>query len=176
MGHVRDLFWQNPSRTALIHLGHACLSSRVLPNVIASNVVQIENPLNEWSWAYPTLESIHLLGIVCALGAVALMNFRLLGLVTHSTPSRMWRDTLPLTLIGLTIAITSGLLLFTIAQEYFERGVFRLKMLALVVAIIFYFTAVRSAAARDRTASVVAVISLVLYALIPLGGILLGYD
>ena len=139
--------------------------------------MQIENPLNEWSWAYPTLESIHLLGIVCVLGAVALMNFRLLGVVTHSSPSRIWRDTLPLTLIGLTVAITSGLLLFTIAlQEYAQNRAFQLKMVALVAAIIFYFTAVRSAANRDRTASMVAIISLVLYALIPLGGILLGYD
>ncbi len=139
--------------------------------------MQIENPLNEWGWAFPVLESIHLLGIVCALGAVALMNLRLLGIGTATTPARLWRETLPITLAGLTIAIASGFLLFTIAlQEYAKSAVFQLKMTALILAIIFYFTAVRSAAARDRTASIVAIISLVLYALVPLGGILLGYD
>jgi hypothetical protein len=105
------------------------------------------------------------------------MNFRLLGIVKTSSPAQLWRGTLPLVLTGLTIAITSGLLLFTIAlQEYSKSEIFRLKMAVLVAALIFYFTVVRSAARRDRTASAVAVVSLVLYSLIPLGGILLGYE
>jgi uncharacterized membrane protein SirB2 len=139
--------------------------------------VQIENPLNESSLAFSVLESIHLFGIVCALGTAALMNFRLLGVVRTGSPARLWRETSPLTMGGLTIAITSGLLLFTIAlPEYSKSEVFRYKMVALVAAIVFYFTAVRSAAKRDGNASVVAVISLALYALVPLGGILVGYD
>lgn len=139
--------------------------------------MQLENPLNEWGLAFPLLESLHLLGIVCALGAVALMNLRLLGVGTHRSPARLWRETMPLMLGGLTVAITSGFLLFTIAlQEYYGNKLFRVKMVSLAVAIVFYFTAVRSAAARDRRASIVAAISLALYALIPLGGILVGYD
>lgn len=139
--------------------------------------MQIENPLNQSGLAFSVLGSIHLVGIVCTLGAVAMMNLRLLGVGTDSSPARVWRETLPLTVGGLTIAITSGFLLFTIAlQEYFENGAFRFKMGFLVAAIVFYFTIVRSAAKRDRSASAVAVISLVLYALVPLCGILLGYD
>jgi uncharacterized membrane protein SirB2 len=139
--------------------------------------VQLQNPLNESGLAFAVLESIHLLGIVCTLGAAALMNLRLLGVGAHSNPARLWRETTPLTLAGLTVAITSGLLLFTIAlEEYSASKVFRIKMALLAAAIAFYFTAVRSAAARDRNASIVALISLALYALVPLGGIFLGYD
>ena len=144
---------------------------------MSKGTVQIENPLNQSGLAFPLLESIHLLGIVCALGPAALMNLRLLGVGTHRSPARIWRETLPLALGGLTIAITSRLLLFTIAvPEYSASTMFRIKMVALTAAIVFYFTAVRSAAARERKASIVAVISLTLYALVPLGGILLGYD
>jgi hypothetical protein len=105
------------------------------------------------------------------------VNLRLLGLGSNSSPTRLWRETLPLTLGGLTVAITSGFLLFTIAlKEYYESPVFRFKIAVLVAAIVFYFTAVRLAAERDRPASIVAVTSLLLYALVPLSGILLGYD
>jgi hypothetical protein len=139
--------------------------------------VQIENPLTEWAAAFPVLESVHLLGIVCALGMVAVVNLRLLGVGPPSSPSRLWRQTMPFTLGGLTIAITSGFLLFTIASgEYSGNRIFWWKMVALVVALVFYFTAVRSAASRDRSSSVVAVISLLFFALVPLGGILLGYE
>ncbi|MEI9814421.1 MAG: hypothetical protein WDO18_18060 [Acidobacteriota bacterium] len=66
------------------------------------------------------------------------MNLRLMGVGAHS-PARLWRETLPITVGGLMIAITSGLMLFTIAlHEYYASGVFRLKMVALVAAIVFY--------------------------------------
>jgi len=136
--------------------------------------VQIENPLNEWSFGFPLVESIHLLGIVCLLGAAALMNLRLIGVGFHGSPARLWRETRPLMLVGLAIALTSGFLLFTVAlQEYYESGVFRVKIGLLLAAIAFYFTVVRSAALKDRETSFVAIISLTLYALVPLCGLLL---
>jgi hypothetical protein len=139
--------------------------------------MQIENPLNEWSWAFPVLGSIHLLGIVCVLGISALMNARLLGLIKDRSPARLWRETWPLALGALALAMTSGLLLSTIApQEYYASTIFRWKMGALAAAIAFYFGAVRSAARRDQPAAIIAITSLVLYASVPLAGILMGYE
>ena len=40
----------------------------------------IENPLNGSPFAFPILEYIHLLGLICGVGTIALVNFRLLGL------------------------------------------------------------------------------------------------
>lgn len=139
--------------------------------------MQIENPLNELSFAFPVLEWIHVLGMIFALGTIAAMNLRLLGVGVKSSPSTFWRESSLLTLFGLALAIASGLLLFTIApEEYAPNEIFQIKMAVLVVAILFYYTIVRRAAMRDRGGSIVAVISLVLFALVPLGGVFMGIE
>jgi hypothetical protein len=137
----------------------------------------IENPLNESGAAFPVLECLHLLGIVCGVGTAALMNLRLLGVgMVQSSPAKLWTQTMLVVLAGLTLAIGSGLLLFSIDPEmYFANPAFRFKMVSLLAAIVFYYTMVRRAAARDGKASIVASVSLALYALVPLGGIFIGY-
>jgi len=86
---------------------------------------------------------------------------------------------MPWTLGGLSLAIVSGLLLFSIDPEmYYVNPAFRFKMLFLLLAIAFYFTMVRKAAAANRPGamnSVVACISLGLWALVPFGGIFIGF-
>jgi len=138
--------------------------------------VQFENPLNEHSLAYPILICIHLAGIAAGVGTAALLNFRLLGVgVTHKSSPQLWRDLMPWTVTGLTIAIFSGLMLFSIDPEtYYASGIFRLKLLILLVAIVFYFTIVRRQAVSGRGSVAVACFSLTLWTLVPFGGILLG--
>ena len=137
----------------------------------------IANPLNESSFAFPVLESVHIFGIICGVGTAALMNLRLLGVgMGKSSPARLWKETMLLTLGGLALAVFSGLLLFSIDPElYYANQAFRFKMVLLLAALGFYYTMVRRAAARDREASIVAVVSLGLFALVPLGGIFIGY-
>ena len=140
----------------------------------------IQNPLNEYSSAFPILECIHIGGIVCGVGTAMLVNLRLLGVgLTQNSAERLWRDVMPWTLAGLTLAIISGLLLFSIDPGmYYVNHAFRFKMLALVLAIVFYYTMVRTVAASHTTRAkgpVVACISLGLWALVPLGGIFIGF-
>ena len=137
----------------------------------------IQNPLNESSVAFPILECAHILGIICGVGTAALMSLRLLGVgMIRSSPARLWNETMPLTLGGLVLAISSGLLLFSIDPEmYYTNPVLRFKMVVLLAALGFYYTMVRRAAARDRKASLVAIVSLGLFALVPLAGIYIGY-
>jgi hypothetical protein len=139
--------------------------------------VLIANPLNESSFAFPVLESFHIFGIVCGVGTAALINLRLLDVgMRNSSPARLWKETMLLTLGGLVLAVFSGLLLFSIDPElYYANQAFRFKMVSLVAALGFYYTIVRRAAARDRKASIVALVSLGLFALVPLGGIFIGY-
>jgi len=136
------------------------------------------NPLQESSIAFPLLESVHIFGIFCGLGSAALVNLRLLGIgMTNRGPARLWRETMLLTLLGLGLAIFSGLLLFSIDPEiYYANRAFRFKMILLLAAVGFYYTMVRRAAARDRNASIIAFVSIALYALVPLGGIFIGYE
>lgn len=140
----------------------------------------ILNPLNEHSSAFPVLECIHILGIVCGVGTAALVNLRLLGIgLPQNSPARLWRDAMPWTLGGLALAIFSGLLLFSIDPEtYYVNLAFRFKMLFLLLAIGFYFTMVRKAAAADSRGgrgAIVACVSLVLWALVPFGGIFIEF-
>jgi uncharacterized membrane protein len=137
------------------------------------------NPLNGYGWAFSLLVSVHLVGIVCGVGTAALVNLRLLGVgLTKSTPARLWKGAMPWTLGGLFVSITAGLLLFSIdPKEYWTNSAFRFKMLCLALALVFYYTLVRKAAvsdARGARASIVASISLGLWALVPFGGILIG--
>ena len=137
----------------------------------------LANPLNESSLTLPLLESIHLVSIVCGVGSAALVNLRLLGAGNLPSPAALWRQTQPITILGLTAAIFSGLLLFSVdPPKYLENQAFRHKMALLVVALGVYYGLVRRAAARDRQSPAIALFSLALFALIPLAGILIGYE
>ncbi len=142
--------------------------------------MQILNPLNEYSSAFPILECVHIVGIACGVGTAALVDLRLLGIgLTQHSAGKLWKNATPWTLGGLALAIVAGLLLFSIDPEmYYVNLAFRLKMLFLVLAIVFYFTMVRKAATADRPgakSSVVACISLGLWTLVPFGGIFIGF-
>jgi hypothetical protein len=135
------------------------------------------NPLNEYSSAFPILECVHIAGIVCGVGTAALVNFRLLGIgLTQHSAGQLWKSVMPWTVGGLALAIVAGLLLFSIDPEmYFVNLAFRLKMLFLVLAIAFYFTMVRKAAAANTGGALIAYISLGLWTLVPFGGIFVGF-
>lgn len=140
----------------------------------------ILNPVNEYSSAFPILECIHIAGIVGGVGTAALVNLRLLGIgLTQKSARELWKNVMPWTLSGLSLAILSGLLLFSIDPEmYFVNYAFRFKMLLLLVAIVFYYTVVRKAVTADRRGGksfIVACISLGLWGLVPFGGIFIGF-
>ncbi len=140
----------------------------------------IENPLNESSLAFPLLECLHIIGFVCGVGNMALVNFRLLGIgLTEKSAAQLWTETMPWTLAGLSLVIFSGLLLFSIDPDmYYLNYVFLLKMLSLALAIVFYYTAVYKTAASGAPVArnrMVACISLGLWALVLFGGIFIGF-
>ena len=140
----------------------------------------IENPLNESSLVFPLLECLHIIGFVCGVGTIALVNFRLLGIgLIEKSAAQLWTETFPWTMAGLSLVIFSGLLLFSIDPDmYYLNLVFLLKMLSLTLAIVFYYTAVYKTAASGApafTKRMVACISLALWALVLFGGIFIGY-
>jgi hypothetical protein len=140
----------------------------------------IANPLNEFSLAFPILECFHILGFVCGVGTIALVDFRLLGVgLTRKSAAQLWSATMPWTLSGLTLAIFSGLLLFSIDPDmYYLNYIFLFKMLSLALAILFYYTMVHRVAASGSSGSwsrMVACISLGLWAMVLFGGIFIGF-
>ena len=139
----------------------------------------IENPLNESSLTFPVLECFHILGFVCGVGTIALVNFRLLRVgLNRKSAAQLWSETMPWTLAGLSLAIFSGLLLFSIDPDaYYVNRAFVLKMIYLVLAIVFYYTAVYKAvsSASAGRRRIVACISLGLWALVLFSGIFIGF-
>jgi hypothetical protein len=140
----------------------------------------IENPLNESSLSFPILECFHIIGFVCGVGTMALVNFRLLGVgLTQKSAAQLWNETMPWTLCGLALVIFSGLLLFaTNPDTYYLNDAFLVKMFFLVLAILFYYTMVHRAAVSGASAGkgrMVACISLGLWAFVLFGGIFIGF-
>ncbi len=138
----------------------------------------MENPLNSSPLVFPVLECIHIIGFAFSVGTAAIVNFRLLGIgMTDRSPADLWRDTRGWTLGGLIAVVLSGLLLFSSDPDnYYLNYAFLLKMLFLVLAIVWNFTAVRKAAMEERSsARFTGSVSLGLWACVAFGGIFIGF-
>jgi hypothetical protein len=87
-------------------------------------------------WAFPTLESIHVIAIVTVVGSIMVMDLRLLGLTSKDqSVTAMSRDTLPWTWTAFVLAaITGGLIFVSKAVSYMHNPWFIAKMCALACA------------------------------------------
>ena len=111
-------------------------------------LLAIENPLTQSALAFPALEVFHIIGFAAAIGTIALVDLRMsgLGLLSRSA-FQLQRDTGEWTIVGLVVAIVSGLLLFSTDPDmYYLNLSFVLKMLCLLVAIIWQYTIHRKVA------------------------------
>jgi hypothetical protein len=139
----------------------------------------IENPLNESLLSFPILECIHIVGFAFSAGTVAIVDFRLMGIgMTDQSPADLWKDTWQWTLYGLIVMLFSGLLLFSSDPDnYYLNYAFLAKMVFLLLAIVYNYTAVRKTAAAPNppgNSKKVGAISLALWALVAVGGIFIA--
>jgi len=80
-------------------------------------------------WLYPLINTTHVLGVALLVGAITLVDLRLLGLVRSLGFSALSRLALPVAMIGFLLAAGSGLLLFVAeARELFANTTFLWKM------------------------------------------------
>jgi hypothetical protein len=87
-------------------------------------------------WAFPTLESLHVIAIITVLGTIAIVDLRLLGLASKSwLVTAVSKDTLKLTWGAFAIAaLTGGLLFVSKATSYMANPYFLVKMCFLILA------------------------------------------
>lgn len=139
-------------------------------------------------WMFPTLETIHVIAIVTVIGAIAVMDMRLLGLTSGDrSVSALARDTLPVTWIAFALATVTGSLLFVskastyIVNPYFLWK-FGLMALAGINMVVFHRYVSKEVdqwgapgGAIPLSAKLAGALSLALWVAIPFCGRVIGF-
>ena len=99
--------------------------------------------LHESIWAYPIIESVHVLVLCLFLGLAMVLDFRLLGWSFRKVPVQEVVDLLlPWTIAGFVVMVITGALLFYgIPLRTYTNVFFRAKVIFLILAGInvWYF-------------------------------------
>src|SRR5271156_844370 len=135
------------------------------------------------TWLFPFVEIFHLLALGVLGGTILMLNLRLLGFQFRGGPtSELARELRPWMLGSLAVMLVSGFLLFsTEAVKMYGNWAFQFKMLFLLLALIYTFTIHRKVTLADDARFgrvvriVVAIVSLLLWSGVGLGGRALGY-
>lgn len=144
--------------------------------------------LRESLYAWPLVESTHVLSLALFVGTAVMLDLRLLGLALRSVPaSEMTGRLLPWTRAGFAIMVATGLLLFfaTPVRNY-QNIFFRIKMILMVLAglnVWMFHAGVHrrvddwtDAPTPPRAARAAAVVSLVAWAGVVVAGRLIAYN
>jgi hypothetical protein len=144
--------------------------------------------LHESLYAYPLVESVHVLTLCVFIGLAAILDLRLMGITLRRVPvSEVARRLLPWMGFGFAIMIVSGVLLFyAIPVRSYHSIWFRFKLILLVLAglnaWVFHSRIWRSVASWDldpappAAARVAGTASLVLWAGIIVSGRMIAYN
>ncbi|HEX9806150.1 MAG TPA: hypothetical protein VGA34_04560, partial [Alteraurantiacibacter sp.] len=113
----------------------------------------------ESTWAFPMLETLHVIALVTVIGTIALVDLRLIGVKGHALRvSELAKDTLPWTWGAFVLAAITGALLFVSkASSYVINPFFLWKMVTLALAglnmMYFHFTTWRTVEHWERDPS-----------------------
>jgi len=105
--------------------------------------------VSQSTWAFPTIESIHVFALVIVVGTIAIVDLRLLSVASRNhSVSQLSNDVLPITWTSFVLAaVTGGLMFASKATHYLANWPFRLKMVLLFLAgvnmLIFHFMTYR---------------------------------
>lgn len=85
-------------------------------------------------WGYAAVNAAHIFGIALLVGTIVPMNLRLLGVWPGVPRAVLARVLVPVAAAGLVIAVSAGILLFSVrAQEYMAIGFLQLKLVLVLI-------------------------------------------
>jgi hypothetical protein len=91
--------------------------------------------MRQWLWLYPSVETVHIVGIGLLFGSIAVLDLRLLGLSRTISVRTLAKHVLPWTAASFLLIVPSGLMMFTAhATEFIDSPVFVLKMCLIMAA------------------------------------------
>jgi hypothetical protein len=139
--------------------------------------------IRDSTWLFPFVEIFHLLGLGILGGTILILNLRLMRLAFKGeSTAELAGELRPWMLGSLAVMLVSGFLLFsTEAVKMYGNWAFQFKMLFLLLALIYTFTIHRKVTLADDVRFgrvvrvVVAIVSLLLWSGVGLGGRALGY-
>lgn len=138
------------------------------------------NFLNVHEWAYGATEVLHILSLTLAVGLIAVVDLQLLGVdIGRASSSRLQRAAATGSVIGLVLAITTGLMvLSTDPIRYVEHPTMRFKLVVLAAAIAFNYAVHTRVARGDYSPAVrraVGATSLLLWVAVVFSGIFYAF-
>lgn len=87
-------------------------------------------------WVFPTFETLHFIGLCVLLGAMLIVDLRLLGLFRDVPAARIMKFS-NLAAAGLTVNVLSGIGFFAADPfRYWSNPAFQLKVLLLIAAFV----------------------------------------
>jgi uncharacterized protein DUF6644 len=136
--------------------------------------------INGREWAFPAVESLHLLGFALSIGPIAIVDLRLLGLTMRRQPAaELAADLSPLIWCGLAVMLVTGPLMFSAdAIAWHRNPAFQFKMVCLALVLLFHFTLHRRAlraGTRPLLAKLAAGTSLALWTAVLGGGRMIAF-
>jgi hypothetical protein len=127
-------------------------------------------------WAFPVIETFHLLALAVLLGTVLIVNLRVFGLGRRYLPAaQIARQLEPWMLASLGVLIASGIpMAFSEPIKCFESYSFPIKMGLIVVGIVVQFTIQRKLVmaedATRRKAQFAAIVSIAIWTAVGVAG------
>ena len=107
-------------------------------------------------WLFPVIETVHIFGIICLVGATSILDLRLMGLTFRDeSVSLIAGRFIPWALAGFIIQVVTGFLLFSSeATKMYGNLGFQIKMLLILIAginaLVFHSVAYKSVGKWDR--------------------------
>jgi hypothetical protein len=130
------------------------------------------------TWAFPAIETIHIIAMIALLGGVLVLDLSLLGGIRRISPKHIYQEINSYVNWGLIIMLVTGALMFlSEALKCYDNDAFRPKMTALALAMIWNYTIHRKAARSETPGNgkFVAIVSILLWFSVGVAGRAIGF-
>lgn len=148
---------------------------------------ELSHALRSSIWLYPLVNTGHVVGIALLFGAIVPLDLRLIGCWQSVTLAHLARILIPMAIVGLLLAMSTGSLLFaTRPLDYVAEPLFGIKMALLCAAVSnalllrrspqwWQLLRVETGAAPRRALRIAGIASIVLWLGVITAGRLIGY-
>jgi hypothetical protein len=134
-------------------------------------------------WYFPVTQAFHLVALAFFIGAILVVDVRLLGAGLNKYPvAQVARDAQPWFVGSFVVLTITGIPQFmSNAMRYYDNPVFYFKMGTLLVAFVYAVTIHRRVTRTEQARlgrirpKVVAIVSLVLWFIVTVGGRAIGF-